>query len=120
VETGPNVQARYTWDILRARLDYPIDEVFRAASEAARQLELNVMREDHDGVAGEVLAMDAQREHITIDLEALPGSQTVMHIRVDVFGDRNKSEVVFEQIVKNLGEDVTAVTTVRAIPIIAR
>jgi hypothetical protein len=66
VETGPNVQARYTWDILRARLDYPIDEVFRAASEAARQLELNVMREDHDGVAGEVSAMDAQREYITI------------------------------------------------------
>jgi hypothetical protein len=43
-----------------------------------------------------------------------------MHIRVDVFGDKNKSEVVFEQIVENLGKEVAAVSTVRAHPVMAR
>ena len=36
METGPDVRARYTWDVLKAKLDYPIDEVFGAASDAVR------------------------------------------------------------------------------------
>jgi hypothetical protein len=120
VETGPGVRARYAWDTLKARLDYPIDKAYRAASEAVQQLDLDVLRQDHDGVAGEVSVLDAQRDHITVELEALPGEQTIMQIRVGLFGDKNKSEVVFEQIVGNLGEEVAATPTVRASPVMAR
>ena len=108
VETAPDVRAKYAWDTLEAKLDYPIDEVYRAASDAVDQLDLHVMRQDHDGVAGEVATLDAQREHITVDLEALRGSQTLLEIRVGPFGDRNKSEVVFERIVENLRQEVVA------------
>ncbi len=108
MENGPDIRSRYEWDTLKARLDYPIDEVYRAASDAVVQLDLDVMRQDHDGVAGEISSLDAQRDNITVDLEALPGSRTIMEIRVNLFGDRNKSEVIFEQIAANLRREVAA------------
>jgi len=105
METGPDVRARYTWDVLKAKLDYPIDEVFGAASDAVDQLDLKVMWHDQDGIAGEVATIDAQRENITIDVEALPGSRTILTIRAGIFGDKNKSEVIFERIMENLRQE---------------
>jgi hypothetical protein len=108
VETGRNIRARYVWDTLHARLRYPIDDVYHAASDAVRQLDLDVVASDHDGVAGVISTLDAQRDYITIDLESMPRARTLLRIRAGVFGDRNKSEVIFERIVENLGEEVAA------------
>lgn len=105
VETGSDIRAGYAWDTLRARLDYPIDEVYRAASDAVSQLGLEVLRHDHDGVAGEIYTLDAQRDTITIDVEAMPKGRTYLAIRTGVFGDRNKSEVIFERLLENLGQE---------------
>ncbi len=105
VAAGADVRATYTWDVLKAKMDYPIDEVFNAASNAVDQLDLKVMWHDQDGVAGEVATLDAQRENITIDVEALPGSRTILTIRAGIFGDKNKSEVIFEQIMENLRQE---------------
>ena len=64
-------------------------------------------------MAGEISAMDAQREHITIGLEAWPRDQTELTIRAGVFGDRNKSAVIFERILQNLGEGPATARSVR-------
>ena len=108
MENTSDVRARYAWDALNARLDYTVDEVHEAASGAVHQLDLDVLRDDHDGVAGEVSTVDAPRENIVIDMEALPGSRTILTIRADIFGDRNKSEVIFEQIMENLRREEVA------------
>jgi len=107
VQTGSDVRAGYAWDTLRARLDHPIDEVYRAATDAVHQLDLEVMYRDHDGVAGEISTVDAQRENITIDLEAMPRGRTYLAVRVNVFGDKNKSEVIFERLMENLREGMS-------------
>jgi hypothetical protein len=109
VQTGPGVRASYGCETLRARMDYPIDDAYRAASDAVQQLDLCVLRHDQDEVAGEIYTLDAQRDTIAIEMEALPGERTLLTIRVDLFGNKNKSEVVFERIVENLqGEAAVA------------
>lgn len=105
MQSGSDVRAKYAWDTLRARLDYPIDDTYRAASDAVRQLDLDVLWHDHDGVAGQISTLDAQREHISVEMEALVGGQTALWIRAGIFGDRNKAEVVFERIMENLREE---------------
>jgi hypothetical protein len=104
IPSGPGVRSGYAWDALEARLDCPIDAVYLAATAAVSQLHLCVLREKQDGVAAELATLDAQRQCITIKLEAWPEAQTALTIRAGLFGDRNKSAVIFERILANLGE----------------
>jgi hypothetical protein len=113
IETGPGVRAGYAWDTLYARLDYPIGEVYHAAGAAVKELHLKVLRHGRDGVAGEISAMDAQHEYIWIDLQAWPRSRTALTIRAGVFGDRNKSAVIFERILEDLGEGPATARSIR-------
>jgi len=102
VETGPDVSAGYRFDALHARLDYPTAEVFQAADGAVSDLGLTVLADRQDGVAAEIETLDAQRDYITIGLVALPYGQTAMTIRAGLFGNRDKSDVVFERTMENL------------------
>ena len=102
VETGPDVSAGYRFDALHARLDYPMAEVFQAADGAVSDLGLTVLADRQDGVAAEIETLDAQRDYITIGLVALPYGQTAMTIRAGLFGNRDKSDVVFERTMENL------------------
>lgn len=98
----PDVVARYEWDRLKATLGYGIDDVSRAARQAVGTLDLKVLRHAQDGVAAEIFTVDAQRDHITIDLEAAPQRQTVLEIRAGSLGDKNKSMVIFGEIMDHL------------------
>jgi len=109
VETGPDIQARYQFDALRARLDYPIAEVYQAADQAVRDLGVKVLYDKQDGVAAQIDAFDAQQDYITVGLVALPYSKTDMTIRAGLFGNRNKSDVVFERIMESLRGEPEAV-----------
>ncbi len=100
--TGPDVRAEYEWGTLGATLDYPLDVAYLAAKEALTELDLVILQDEQDDLAGQLLARDAHDELITIELEALPRSRTQMKIRVGSFGDKNKSSVVFNQIMEKL------------------
>jgi len=102
VQTGPDIRANYAWDTLWVHLDYPIDDAYRAASDAVRQLDLDVISHDRDGVAGQIYAVDAQRDTIVIEMEARLGERTRLTIRANVYGNKDKSEVILERIVENL------------------
>ncbi len=97
VETRPDVQARYHCDALRVHMNYPIDEVYQAADRALKDLNLKALYDKQDGVAAQIDAFDAQQDWITVGLVALPYSKTEMTIRAGLFGNRNKSDVVFER-----------------------
>jgi hypothetical protein len=100
---GSDAEAKYGWGTLEATLQYPLGSVYEAAQTATSDLDLEVLLSERDDLAGEILARDAQEETVTIRLEALPRARTKMVIRVDVLGDKNKSNVIFNEIVKNLG-----------------
>jgi hypothetical protein len=65
-------------------------------------LDLKVMRAAEDGISGEIRAYNAQRDQVEIRLGAMPEDRTVLRINVGAFGDKNKSLVLFQHILKNL------------------
>ncbi len=91
-------EANYSWDTLEADLDRPIGEVYQATRAAAHDLDLEILREGQDGISAEIVALDAQREQVDIRLGALPGSRTELCIQIGLWGDKDKSIVLFESI----------------------
>lgn len=101
-DPATGAEARYEWETLRTELDEPIATMYAAARDAARELDLRTQRCDLDGIAAEILALDAHLETVTIRLEALPESRSLLTIRVGLFGNRNKSVVLFSEIMEQL------------------
>jgi hypothetical protein len=99
---GPDAQAQYAWGALEATVDYPLAATHQAARNALNDLQLVVLQEEHDHLAGQLLARDAQDETITIRLKALPDSRTRLTIRISALGDRSKSNVIFSRIMEHL------------------
>ncbi len=95
-------KATYGMQTLKARLDVDVGTVYAAARKAAAELNLKVMRAAQDGISGEIRAYDAQRNQVDIQLGAMPEDRTLLAISVGPFGDKKKSLVLFEYIVKNL------------------
>lgn len=99
-QTG--VEANYAWETLRAELDLEIREVYPAAHGAADEMDLKVMRSRVNGIAAEVFALDAHLDTVDIRMEAMPEFRTLLTIRIGLFGNRNKSVVLFDRIMANL------------------
>jgi len=95
-------KATYGMQSLKARLDVDVGTVYAAARRAAAELDLRVMRAAEDGISGEIRAYNAQRDQVEIRLGAMPEDRTLLRIIVGPFGDKNKSLVLFEHILKNL------------------
>ncbi len=101
-DPATGVEARYEWETLRTELGEPISTVYYAARDAAQELDLRMLRCDLDGIAAEIVALDAHLETVYIRLEALPESRSLVMIRVGMFGSKNKSIVLFSQIMEQL------------------
>lgn len=104
-------EARYRWETLEAELEEGIAVVYEAARGAVDGLDLRVLRDESDGIAAEILALDAHFDSIEIRLEALPESGTLLMIRIGLFGDRNKSAVLFGHIMETLGPSESVAST---------
>jgi hypothetical protein len=100
--TEGQVEAEIRYGTLTATLDRGIKQAFEAVQDAVHQLGLTIVMAEQDGVAAEVLARDTQGQTITIRLEALGPDRTSLAMRVGIFGDKNKSGVIFRTIQENL------------------
>jgi hypothetical protein len=101
-DPATGAEARYEWETLKAELDQPISEVYYAARDTARDLDLRPLRYDLDGIAAEIIALDAHFETVNIRVETLPESRSLLTIRIGLFGDKNKSVVLFSEIMERL------------------
>lgn len=97
------LEAHYAWETLKSEVDRDIAEVYAAARQAVEILDLRVLRCQQDGIAGEIMALDANVETVNIRLEALPERRTLLMIRIGLFGNQNKSAVLFTYIARQLG-----------------
>jgi hypothetical protein len=79
----------------------PIGDLYRASEAALRDLGVDVKVQEQDGLAGQVLAADADGDTIMIDLEAMPGPRTSFSIRVG-WANKNKTQIVFNKIKEHL------------------
>lgn len=103
-DPATGVEARYEWETLTAELDLEIGDVYPAARAAVDALDLRVLRDKLDGIAAEIRALDAHFDNVDVKLEAMPEARTLLTIRVGLFGNKNKSVVLFDQIVQNLAQ----------------
>lgn len=101
-DPATGVEARYWWQTLGAELDLEVREVYPAARTAVDTLDLRVLRAKVDGIAAEIVVVDAHFDTTHIRLHALPETRTLLTIRVSLFGDRNKSAVLFSEIMRHL------------------
>ena len=99
-----DVTASYDWGVLEAKVDYTVDAVHAAALRALQQMDVETLIEEHDGVSGEIMAHDSQEERLEVMLEALTNQRTQVRIKFGIYGNKNKSAVLFRQIMENLRE----------------
>jgi hypothetical protein len=97
-DTQGRREAIYELGTLKATLSAPIGQVYEAAQESLKELDLRVLNAKHDGIAAELVSRDAQDKQVSVRLEAMPDSQTQLHISVGMFGDKNKSVVLLQHI----------------------
>jgi hypothetical protein len=104
-DPASGAKAWYGCETLRAKLDLEIGAVYVAAKQATADLYLKVRRSAADGISGEIRALDARYDTVEIRLKALPRNRTAVAIRIEPFGDKQKSIVVFVQIMENLSRE---------------
>jgi hypothetical protein len=87
---------------LEIHLDSPIEEVGRAATKAVLDLKFNTVLSKVDVVSGEFTAETAQGTDIGILLNRVTDNTTKVSIRVGPFGDEALSQMLLDEIRKNL------------------
>ncbi len=92
----------YTMGDLEAVLPADIDSAYDAAQKSLVQLQLKISSKSKDALAAEIIARDAQDKKVTVKLKSTSQYSTELSIRVGVFGDEDKSRLIYEQIQKNL------------------
>lgn len=92
----------YTMGDLEAVLPADISTAYEVAQKALVQLELKISTKVKDALAAEIIARDAQDKKVTVKLKSTSQYATELNIRVGVFGDEDKSRLIYEQIKKNL------------------
>jgi hypothetical protein len=104
-EPTAGIEAHYHWDVLKAKVDRSIWDVYAAAQQAVDELQLRVVCKKVDGLAAEIRAVDAHFDNVCVELGALPRSRTKLRIRIGLWGDKCKSIVLFQNVLAHLGAE---------------
>jgi uncharacterized membrane protein len=83
---------------LRVTLDEPVTAVNNAVEAAGEDLELNRISGNRDLMGGKFIFRNAQDEKITITTTAETDETTKLEIRVGLFGDEQKSQLILDRI----------------------
>jgi hypothetical protein len=104
VYTGPEMetQAVYSWGTLKATINQPIAAVNAAALKAMDDLSLTVTMKTADSLSGLIIGRDSQDNKITIHLTALTENSTGIKIQAGLFGNEDKSRIVYKHLQTNL------------------
>lgn len=94
--------AIYVTGNLKAPVSEDINTVYQATLKAVEQLELKVSSKTKDALSAKIIARDAQDKKITINLVSASENTTKIAIRVGIFGNEEKSRLIYEKIQKNL------------------
>lgn len=87
---------------LRVTLDETVTDVSNAVEEAGEELELNRISGDRDLMGGKFVFRNAQDQKITVTTTAETEATTELKIRVGLFGDEQKSQLILDRIRDNL------------------
>jgi hypothetical protein len=94
----------YAWvrGALVKEFDVPAETLSSASIRAIKQLNLSLEEEKTDRLSGYIRAKLADKQKVVISIKALTEKKSEVRIRIGVFGDQAKSEMVLNGIKKNL------------------
>ncbi len=87
---------------LQREYDAPLDLTWAATTRALKALEIRVVDTKKDQLGGTIDARRADDTTVKVALEPEKGNRTLVKIRVGVFGDRDASERIGNEIQKRL------------------
>lgn len=87
---------------LQATLDEPVTAVNEAVIEAGEALGLNSISAAGDKLGGEFVFRNAQDEKVTIQTEPVTEKSTELGIRIGLFGDQARSQLILDAIKEEL------------------
>ena len=87
---------------LKRNYEAPIDKAWEAAVKAVEELKMIIESKKHDAFIGIIKGKMADGKSFAIHLKRLGENSTEIGIRIDTFGDRQKSEVIHDKILSKL------------------
>ena len=79
-----------------------IDVVYEAARKAMKQLRLQMIKERKDLDSGLIVVRDAEGQEAKITLKSTEHGGTKVSVRVGLFGDQARSQLIYQKIRDNL------------------
>ena len=81
-----------------------IDTLYAASRKALDDLGLNIIegKGGKDALSATIVARDAEDKKVQIKLKSISDEMTELSIRVAVFGDETKSQLIYNKILENL------------------
>jgi len=94
----------YGWldGVLQQEYDKSINQTYRAAERALAALEINVQESSHDQLGGKLHGETADGSRVAVEMESLGRSRTQVRVKVGVFGNKNESQRIHEEISSRL------------------
>ena len=92
----------YVQGILQKNLDMPIDKLQGISLDALKRLKMTVKEEKIEGTKSYIKAEDVDHAKINITIEKLTENSSKLNIRVGVFGNQTKSQMILNAIEKKL------------------
>ena len=91
---------------LETEVSENIETLYTASRHALEELEVPLIegKSRKDALSAILVARDAEDKRIEIKLTSISDTMTELSIRVGVFGDETKSQLIYRQILKNLPE----------------
>jgi hypothetical protein len=92
----------YVDGVLKDTEEAPLASSYDATVEAMKDLEFRIKEQSKDALKARVVAEEADKTEVKVDMEASGEKITNFRIRVGVFGDEAKSRLIMDKIKKHL------------------
>ena len=87
---------------LKRNYEVPMDKAWEAAVKAVEDLKMTIESKKHDAFSGIIKGKMVDGKSFAINLKRLGENSTEIGIRIDTFGDRQRSEVIHDKILSKL------------------
>ena len=107
VGAGAGGTVAYLAGDLETEEPYDIDTVYAAAQKAVNDLDLHIIGGEttKDALSAKITARDAADKKVVVKLKSTTSGHTEVSIRIGTFGDDIKSQLIRDEIRKNLKAD---------------
>jgi uncharacterized lipoprotein len=95
---------KYYEGALEVIYESPFMETWDAALKALDRMDIEVTDKKHDLTTGKISAMTSEKEEVKLSFKYRSREETVVSIRVGVFGEESASDAIKEEIRKELFE----------------